>query len=851
MRNTLFFTALFVTAVSAFAQNVRRVNSADDLRIFTQTVQETMAIMNAVEFEMNPAVKPELDRVNRQAAVLRNVQVRSSNVVLSENFNATSGVALPAGWVRTPETAVFAMSRWITTTGVNLGGGSTITAREGRSAMFITSFPHPGTEGWLVSSGMDLTAGVEYMLTFNIAGYNDGEGNFERLDVILANNNSMPMAGGTTVFQSNAATFPTASAVWQAVSVNFTAESTGTHYLGFHINNPENTGWFLGIDDIVVTAVLPNDLAISSVFRYTHIPTSQIIPPLSANISNIGTATQTNVVFSAELNGTNIGTATPVASLAPNVSEDLIITPAVNAVLGSNTLVYAVSSAEGAEDSATFTFTGTENFFAQDIGGAGWNLGHIAPVSLGNIFTVTTETQLNQVQIVFNASVDNTAAYSVSIFRMDEGLPQLPALFTSPAANRTATGGTVNVDIYEILTPGSYFVAVNQLENTTFAIGAATDPDRTGYFLLGETFGSIKAGFVNPNIGPVRLRLITNFVCDPITAFPWFEDFRNGILVCWMNIDADGDGHSWQNYAFGATNMVVSHSFDNSALSSLTPDNWLITPQLVLGENKHTLSFMAATLDELFPFERYSVLVSTTDTELSSFTAIHTATLTAANVLAAGGKKVTLDLSAFSGESIYIAFRHWGSTDNFAMVLFNISVDFDLDVVSLSPANEATDVALDANVQVTFNKDITAGNLSGIIFSPAVTGVSASVNGAVLSITHDGFAYNTEYTVTIPAGAIVGFDEVITWKFTTEEGTGLPTNELANIQIYPNPVGNEMYIQTEQNITRIVVLDMQGRVVLQQQGGSSTVNMQSVASGIYTVQIHTEAGVVPIRIVKQ
>ena len=761
MRKILLSAVLLIAAAGVSAQDVR-VEKLENLRRNAQMVQETMAI-NAVEFGVSAAAMSKFDRVNRQAAVLsevqipqnpvlRDAQVRSA-VVFSENFNATSGVSLPAGWQRFPETTMLTFARWVTSEGVTIGTDVTLVAREGRSAMFFTPYPHPGTEGWLVSSGMNLTAGVEYTLTFNIAGYNDGLGDFERLSVILATNNSMPMAGGTTIFQSDAATFPELSLAWREVSVTFTAASTGTHYLGFHINNPEDIGWFLGIDDIVVTAVVPNALAISSVFRYTHVPAPQITPPLSAAVRNIGTAAQTNVVLSAELNGTNIGTAAPYASLAPDASTNLIITPTVNPVLGGNTLVYTVSSAEGAVDAAVLTFTGTENFFAQDIGGIGWSIGNNTPISLGNIFTITTETQLNQVQIVFNTSDDNTAAYTVSIFRMEGGVPQLPALFTSPEANRTAAGGTVNVDVYEVLTPGSYFVAVNQLGNTNMAIGAANDPDRTGYFILGANFGNIKAGFDHPGIGPVRLRLITNVVCDPVTTFPFFENFENGIPACWLNIDADGDGHSWM----GFLDAAVSFSWFDV---ELTPDNWLITPQLVLGADNNALTFTIATLGgEFFPTEHYSVLVSTTDTQLSSFTEIHSATLTPADALYLGGKEVTLDLSAFSGQSIYIAFRHWNSTDQFGVILLDVLV--------------------------------------------------------------------------------------------TSDGTvDLPANELTGIQIFPNPVGSEMQIQSELPITRIDVIDMLGRVVLQQQGGN-TVNMQQVAPGIYTVQIHTEAGVVPIRIVKK
>ena len=255
---------------------------------------------------------------------------------------------------------------------------------------------------------------------------------------------------------------------------------------------------------------------------------------------------------------------------------------------------------------------------------------------------------------------------------------------------------------------------------------------------------------------------LRNGACSPITVFPFFESLKNGIPACWLNI-ADGDGQGWMGVLpeEGFSGGAVSLSFGEVVDVLFTPDNWLITPELVLSANSYTLSFAAATLDPNFPAEHFSVLVSITDTDPSSFTTvIHSATLTAAAAYGDGGKTVILDLSAFSGESIYIAFRHWNTTNQFALVLSNVEIKRD-------------------------------------------------------------------------------------------NGTNLPANESADIRIFPNPVGSEMHIQTEQIITRVDVIDMQGRVVLQQHGSSRTVNMQSVASGIYTVQIHTEAGVVPIRIVKQ
>ena len=56
----------------------------------------------------------------------------------------------------------------------------------------------------------------------------------------------------------------------------------------------------------------------------------------------------------------------------------------------------------------------------------------------------------------------------------------------------------------------------------------------------------------------------------------------------WTMIDADGDGHCWE-YAntegqttHSGTGVVSSASYDNETESALTPDNWLISPMVIL-----------------------------------------------------------------------------------------------------------------------------------------------------------------------------------------------------------------------------------------------------------------------------
>lgn len=102
----------------------------------------------------------------------------------------------------------------------------------------------------------------------------------------------------------------------------------------------------------------------------------------------------------------------------------------------------------------------------------------------------------------------------------------------------------------------------------------------------------------------------------------------------------------------------------------------------------------------------------------------------------------------------------------------------------LSPAENATGVALDAEVSVTFNESVVAGVYAGAVTiidagDQSVSGVTYAVSGTKLTISHAAFAPNTRYTVTVPPGAVkdaAGNEttQAITWSFTTGSGSPAP-----------------------------------------------------------------------------
>jgi len=158
--------------------------------------------------------------------------------------------------------------------------------------------------------------------------------------------------------------------------------------------------------------------------------------------------------------------------------------------------------------------------------------------------------------------------------------------------------------------------------------------------------------------------------CAPVTAFPYtigFDSNDISLYTCWTTIDADGDGYSWDTESF--TGAIGSASYINN-VGALTPDNWLVGPQMQLATGSgYSLSWIHAAIDSVYCAEHYGVYVSTSGTATSDFTLLQDYTLS--SHLPA---TMTLDLSQYAGQNIHIAFRHYGVTDVYWLIIDDITV---------------------------------------------------------------------------------------------------------------------------------------------------------------------------------
>jgi len=133
--------------------------------------------------------------------------------------------------------------------------------------------------------------------------------------------------------------------------------------------------------------------------------------------------------------------------------------------------------------------------------------------------------------------------------------------------------------------------------------------------------------------------------------------------ACWTQIDADGDGNAF--FQYGVEDSAFEGEFSAASASwqggvALTPDNYLVSPPLSIGENE-VFSYYVGAQDPDWPAENYGIYISTTGNEEADFdTELFTETLED-NVWV----QREIDLSAYANMEIYLAIRHYGVTDQF------------------------------------------------------------------------------------------------------------------------------------------------------------------------------------------
>lgn len=233
----------------------------------------------------------------------------------------------------------------------------------------------------------------------------------------------------------------------------------------------------------------------------------------------------------------------------------------------------------------------------------------------------------------------------------------------------------------------------------------------------------------------------------------------------WTTVDSDGDGFNWQYFnntgletgrmtAHGGEGLVASASYDNDSSTPLTPDNWLISPEVTLGG---VLSLWACGQSEDYCDEVFGVFVCVgNSTDPADFVQVGSdKTATGSYV------EYEFDLSQYAGQTGRFAIRHYKVTDMFWLNIDDVCLDINATYVpdptdptnlTADPAATTADVAwggaegdswnlrykvYNPNEKQTFLWDLTIDNYESQIDGWAI--YDADEDGNNWNLTLDGY----------------------------------------------------------------------------------------------------------------
>ena len=269
----------------------------------------------------------------------------------------------------------------------------------------------------------------------------------------------------------------------------------------------------------------------------------------------------------------------------------------------------------------------------------------------------------------------NTVAYTVTdastltsgavFYTLNDACPSCvrPVVSVDAVTETSVTiSWTGNASSYSIYN-GSTYVANATANTYTFSGLTAATAYTFGVVALCSTDDSSSMGIItiSTECGTAAINLPLN------------ETFgtNSGTRNCWTIIDGNNDGSTWTTLFNGNDmGMMLSFSYDNPTYTDITPNDWLVTPKLhTTTGSSVTMTWDAAAADDTYYAEHYGVYVSTTNTDTNSFTLVNEWTLTSSST-----ESMNLDLSAYAGQDIYVAFRHFNCTGQYVLLIDNVNI---------------------------------------------------------------------------------------------------------------------------------------------------------------------------------
>lgn len=247
-------------------------------------------------------------------------------------------------------------------------------------------------------------------------------------------------------------------------------------------------------------------------------------------------------------------------------------------------------------------------------------------------------------------------------------------------------------------------------------------------------------------------------LCE-VSTVPFSENFDGewlgdpGAPTCWTVINADDDSYTWTQddaYITPHSEPWVAHGMGNS-------DDYLVTPAIDLTGIDAQISWWDVV--ESASYENsYKILVSTTDTDIASFTD-ELADITCTNT---DWEQHTISLSDYNGQTIYVAFYQYYSASTY----YGFGVD-DVLIDLIPPPGYVSGVVTDG---------ATTDPIEGVLVESNPEGIQATTN-----------AFG-EYELELMAGEYELSFTHPDYNPTTETGVAVASEETTNLDVTMMPL---------------------------------------------------------------
>ena len=263
----------------------------------------------------------------------------------------------------------------------------------------------------------------------------------------------------------------------------------------------------------------------------------------------------------------------------------------------------------------------------------------------------------------------------------DEILPELPSIITAVISDITEVSATTGGKIESTGTSATTELGIcwSMAPNPTVEDNKVPAGNSSAFTV---TITGLKSGttyFVRAyaiSADGITYGDQRSFITDGQLALtlPFMERFRGTQFPPqhWQVIDHDGDGHGWYPYSsafFGAGS-------DSYSGTELDPYNFLISPKITISGSNPKLEWNVGAFHPSYAEDHYKVVVSTTKFTADNCTVVGDVVFEETLTSAEGRtlKPRSVNMNAYIGKDVYIAWVHYDCSDEYGMVVTDVRV---------------------------------------------------------------------------------------------------------------------------------------------------------------------------------